>query len=240
MNGDVGAGAHDDAEIGLGQRGGIIDPVADHGDHPALGPQMAHDLGLLPGLHRRCPITGDEDDEKRSTDKNSGFTGLAPSEMAASQAVKVPEFDMPTHNRTARSAPSPHALSAARWCPAEGVLGRPSEALRPRSARRGKVYAPPQQRAMPERPRPTQPPTRPTASRTGRRRPADPRDLLIDQPPCATATAGTARSPPGPNRRKPRPTAPNEHRVGERNVDNISCPTSRAPNLLPLQRTSRE
>jgi hypothetical protein len=108
VNGDVSAGAHDDAEIGLGQRGGIIDPVADHGDHPALGPQMAHDLGLLPGLHRRCPITGDEDDEKRSTDKNSGFTGLAPSEMAASQAVKVPEFDMPT--TTEPHAPHLHPM----------------------------------------------------------------------------------------------------------------------------------
>jgi hypothetical protein len=239
VNGDIGAGAHGDAEIGLGQRGGIIDPVADYGDHPALGSQVAHDLGLLPGLHRRCPITGDEDDEKRSTDKNSGFTGLAPSEMAASQAVKVPEFDMPTHNRTARSAPSPHALSAARWCPAEGVLGRPSEALRPRSARRGKVYASPQQRAMPERPRPTQPPTRPTASRTGRRRPGDPRDLL---------TSRLAR-----RQRQARPevhlvrTVANRvqrHRTstesGSETLTTFRARRRRAPNLLPLQRTSRE
>ena len=96
MNGDIGAGAHGDAEIGLGQRGGIIDPVADYGDHPALGSQVAHDLGLLPGLHRRCPITGDEDDEKRSTDKNSGFTGLAPSEMAARQSRSRIDLIMPT------------------------------------------------------------------------------------------------------------------------------------------------
>ncbi len=35
----VGAGAHGQAEVGLGQRGGVVDAVADHRDHPALGLQ---------------------------------------------------------------------------------------------------------------------------------------------------------------------------------------------------------
>jgi hypothetical protein len=105
----------------------------------------------------------------------------------------------------------------------EGVLGRPSEALRPRSARRGKAYASPQQRAMPRRRRPTQPPTRPTASRTGRRRPGDPRDLLTSR-----LRDGNGRHGPEVHLVRtvanPRPTAPNEHRVWEPNVDNISWP----------------
>ena len=41
LDGDVGAGAHRDAQVGLGQRGGVVDPVADHRDHPALALQSA-------------------------------------------------------------------------------------------------------------------------------------------------------------------------------------------------------
>ena len=38
---DVGAGAHGEPEVGLGQRGGVVDPVADHRDDPALAPAAA-------------------------------------------------------------------------------------------------------------------------------------------------------------------------------------------------------
>ena len=38
---DVGAGAHREAEIGLRERGGVVDAVADHRHHAALGLQPA-------------------------------------------------------------------------------------------------------------------------------------------------------------------------------------------------------
>ena len=37
----VGAGAHRQPQVGLGQRGRVVHPVADHRDHPALGLQLA-------------------------------------------------------------------------------------------------------------------------------------------------------------------------------------------------------
>ena len=37
----VGAGAHRQAQVGLGERGGVVDPVADHGDRPAPRPAGA-------------------------------------------------------------------------------------------------------------------------------------------------------------------------------------------------------
>ena len=36
LDGDVGAGADRDADVGLGERGGVVDAVADHGDLAAL------------------------------------------------------------------------------------------------------------------------------------------------------------------------------------------------------------
>ena len=38
---DVGAGAHREAQVGLGERGGVVDAVADHRDHAALAPAGA-------------------------------------------------------------------------------------------------------------------------------------------------------------------------------------------------------
>ena len=59
LDGDVGAGAHGEAEVGLGERGGVVDAVADHGDDLALGLQAADDLDLVGGQDlgdrpRRC------------------------------------------------------------------------------------------------------------------------------------------------------------------------------------------
>ena len=42
----VGPGAHGDAHVGLGQRGGVVDAVAGHGDDAALGLQALDRLGL--------------------------------------------------------------------------------------------------------------------------------------------------------------------------------------------------
>ena len=49
LDGDVGAGAHGEAEVGLGQRGGVVDAVADHRDDAAFGLQAADDVGLVGG-----------------------------------------------------------------------------------------------------------------------------------------------------------------------------------------------
>ena len=49
FHGDVGAGAHGDADIGLRQRGGVVDAVAGHGHDSALRLQAAHDFRFLLG-----------------------------------------------------------------------------------------------------------------------------------------------------------------------------------------------
>ena len=47
----VGAGAHRDADVGLRQRRRVVDAVAGHGDHAALGLQALDDRRLLLGQH---------------------------------------------------------------------------------------------------------------------------------------------------------------------------------------------
>ena len=53
IDGDIGAGTDGDADIGPDQCGGIIDAIADHGDHLALFLQGANDCLLLLGQHLR-------------------------------------------------------------------------------------------------------------------------------------------------------------------------------------------
>ena len=47
LDGDVGAGAHGDADIGRGQRRRVVDAVAGHGDHAALAPAAAATTAAL-------------------------------------------------------------------------------------------------------------------------------------------------------------------------------------------------
>ena len=49
LDGDVGAGAHGQAEVGLGEGGGVVDAVADHRHDPALGLQPLDDVDLVGG-----------------------------------------------------------------------------------------------------------------------------------------------------------------------------------------------
>ena len=51
LDGDVGAGAHREAEVGLGERGGVVDAVADHRDDPALVLEAPDDVDLVGGEH---------------------------------------------------------------------------------------------------------------------------------------------------------------------------------------------
>ena len=48
LDGHVGAGTHGQAEIGLGERGGIVDAVTDHRDDPTVGLQPRDDVDLVP------------------------------------------------------------------------------------------------------------------------------------------------------------------------------------------------
>ena len=47
----VGAGAHGQAQIGLGERGGVVDPVADHGHRAALVLQAPDRVQLAARVH---------------------------------------------------------------------------------------------------------------------------------------------------------------------------------------------
>ncbi len=51
LHGHVGAGAHGDADVGLGEGGGIVDAVARHGHLPPFRLQPLDDLALLLRLH---------------------------------------------------------------------------------------------------------------------------------------------------------------------------------------------
>ena len=48
---DVGAGAHRDPEVGLRERGGVVDAVADHRDDPAVALQPLDDGDLVGREH---------------------------------------------------------------------------------------------------------------------------------------------------------------------------------------------
>ena len=50
---DVGAGADGEAEVGLRERGRVVDAVADHRDDAALVLQAADDVGLAGRAGRR-------------------------------------------------------------------------------------------------------------------------------------------------------------------------------------------
>ncbi|MCY1396216.1 hypothetical protein D9M71_111790 [compost metagenome] len=56
MHGHVRAATHGDADVGRGQGRGVVDAVADHGDHGAIGLEFSHGGGLVRrqhlGMHR--------------------------------------------------------------------------------------------------------------------------------------------------------------------------------------------
>jgi hypothetical protein len=78
LHGDVGAGAHGDADIGGGERGRVVDAVAGHGDDAALGSDSGRRRPLSSGstsastssmpsragdrLGRRAVVAGQHDD----------------------------------------------------------------------------------------------------------------------------------------------------------------------------------
>ncbi len=51
LDGDVGAGADGEADVGLGEGGCVVDAVADHGDDTAFVLEAAHLEGLVLGEH---------------------------------------------------------------------------------------------------------------------------------------------------------------------------------------------
>src|SRR3546814_11396342 len=51
FDGDVGAGAHGEAEVGLGEGGGVVDAVTDHGHRAALSLEALDDVDLVLRQH---------------------------------------------------------------------------------------------------------------------------------------------------------------------------------------------
>ena len=51
LDGDVGAGAHGDADVGGGERRCVVDAVAGHGDDAAFPPKLVDDGAFLVGQH---------------------------------------------------------------------------------------------------------------------------------------------------------------------------------------------
>ena len=60
FDGDVGAGAHGDADVGGGKRRRIVDAVAGHRHHPAFLAQPRHDLALAVGQDFRLDLVDAE------------------------------------------------------------------------------------------------------------------------------------------------------------------------------------
>ena len=93
-DGDVGAGANGDADVGPGEGGGVVDTVTDHGHSQSSGLQLG-DLGVLvlgqhlgehlvdpevpDGLGDRPGVTGDHDDvDALGVQGIDGGLGLGP------------------------------------------------------------------------------------------------------------------------------------------------------------------
>ena len=118
---DVGAGADREAEVGLGERGGVVDAVADHRDDRALAPAaVATTATLLGGQHlgdhrRRCRPRRRRRARSRSLSPVSR-TG-AQAERLAARAIASAERRLDACRRrraAARSAPSQATAIAVR------------------------------------------------------------------------------------------------------------------------------
>ena len=60
LDGDVGAGAHGDADVGGGKRRRVVHAVAGHGDHASFAAQPLHHLRLAVGQHLRLDLVDAE------------------------------------------------------------------------------------------------------------------------------------------------------------------------------------
>ena len=88
LDGDVGAGADRQAEVGLGERGRVVDAVADHRDDAALGLQPADDVDLVAG-------------------STSAITSSMPTSAATARAVASLSPVSSTGRRPSARAPRP-------------------------------------------------------------------------------------------------------------------------------------
>ena len=142
---DVGAGAHREAEVGLGERGGVVDAVADHRDDPALGLQprttatlsagstsaitcVDADLARRPLAATRGVVAGEQDraqpERRAARPTASALVGLT-----VSATTSTP--------RTAPSQPTSTAVRpAASAAPAAPTYARPAGPARSRASSR--------------------------------------------------------------------------------------------------------
>ena len=180
----VGAGAHGQAEVGLGQRGGVVDAVADHGHDPALGLEPLDHVHLVRGQH-----LGDH-----LVDADLGGHGPGgPLVVAGQQHRREAEVAQPAHRlgggRLHRVGDDEDAARPA--VPADRDRG-PAGGLRPRRRPpRGRPAGAATSRRAAGDGRP--------ARRAPRRRPGRPRPSTFAK----SSTSGRSPASPGRPRRRP-------------------------------------
>ena len=131
LDGDVGAGAHGEAEVGLGERGGVVDAVADHRHHAALG---------LQPLRRRRPCRPAAPRRSPSSMPTSAATARATrcvvaGEQHRAQAERA-QLARPPRREVGLTVSATDEHAAGRAVPADGDRGA---ARRPRRVGRGRV-----------------------------------------------------------------------------------------------------
>ncbi len=112
LDGDVGPGAHGDAEVGLGEGGGVVDSVADHRHHPSL-------LSADDGPRRPCPRGGPRRSRRRRAMPTAAATdsaarrlspvtsiGRSPRSRSWLTASALVGFTVSATTSTPRSSPS--------------------------------------------------------------------------------------------------------------------------------------
>ena len=259
LDGDVGAGAHGEAEVGLGERGGVVHAVADHGHDPALVLEAADDVDLVGRQHlgdrpRRCRprrpppcaargvVAGEQDGPqargragRRTASAEVGLTVSA----TTSTARAAPS--QPASDGRARRPPRPGRAAAA-------SVGRQVERPVGEEPRRGR------RRRRGRRPRPATP--RPCVAARSRRRAAGrrpargaaggdgPGDRVLGGVPRArrrgaaprSAVASVGRSSTSTSAMRPVVTVPvlSSTTVSTRRVDSsTSGPLMRMPSWAP-------
>ncbi len=139
----VGAGHHREPQIGSGQRGRVVDPVADHGDRATLFPQADEHPGLVGGHH-----FGDDlaDADLRGHGPRGGF--VVPGQQHCAQPQLVQFGDRRGGAGPDGVGDGDHALPRrrrrpARWCGPRAPTPRvPSPAAVARSSIRPPAAAP--------------------------------------------------------------------------------------------------
>ncbi len=197
----VGAGAHGQAEVGLGERGGVVDAVADHGHDPALGLQAASPRRpCRPAARRRRPARCRP--RRRSARAARSLspvssTGVSPSSRSARTPCAEVGLRVSATTRTPAGAPVPgdrHGGPAAGLGAASTAARRSSPSAAPCSASsRGRPSTTSRPSTVPRTPSPSRLAKSVTSGREGTSAPATRLGRHADP---SAMTLGSADVPP--------------------------------------------